>query len=97
MRMVLASERIPSAEALRIGLLDEVVGPEELVGRAVDLVHAWTPEGGTTALHLALLRPLLAEVEAAFEREDLAAHEAWASGLLSAGVAGFWNTRETTA
>ena len=56
-----------------------------------------TPEGGTTALHLALLRPLLAEVEAAFEREDTAAHEAWTSGLLTAGVAGFWNAKETTA
>lgn len=97
MRMVLGSERIASAEALRIGLLDEVVEPERLVDHAVDTVHAWTPEGSTTALHLALLRPVVAEVEAAFEREDRAAHEAWASGLLTAGVAGFWNTRETTA
>lgn len=95
MRMVLASERISSEEALRIGLLDEVVAVDALVERAIDLVHAWTPEGGTTALHLALLRPLLTEVEAAFEREDTAAHEAWTSGLLTAGVAGFWNTRET--
>ncbi len=97
MRMVLGSPRIPAAEALRIGLLDEVVEPDQLLERAVDTVHAWTPEGNTTALHLALLRPLAAEVEAAFEREDHAAHEAWASGLLTAGVAGFWNTRETTA
>lgn len=97
MRMVLGTPRVPSAEALRIGLLDEVVEPDQLIERAVDTVHAWTPEGNTTALHLALLRPLAAEVEAAFEREDHAAHEAWASGLLTAGVAGFWNTRETTA
>lgn len=97
MRMVLGSPRVPSTEALRIGLLDEVVEPDQLLERAVDTVHAWTPEGNTTALHLALLRPLIAEVEAAFEREDRAAHDAWASGLLTAGVAGFWNTRETTA
>lgn len=97
MRMVLGSERVASDEALRIGLLDEVVEPDRLVDHAVDTVHGWTPGGSTTALHLALLRPVAAEVEAAFEREDRAAHEAWASGLLTAGVAGFWNTRETTA
>ncbi|WP_328529920.1 enoyl-CoA hydratase/isomerase family protein [Nocardioides sp. NBC_00368] len=96
-RMVLGSPRVSSAEALRIGLLDEVVEPDQLLERAVDTVHAWTPEGNTTALHLALLRPLVAEVEAAFEREDHAAHEAWASGLLTAGVAGFWTNKETTA
>ena len=97
MRLVLGSPRVSSAEALRIGLLDEVVDPDQLVERAIDTVHAWTPAGSTTALHLALLRPLVAEVEAAFEREDRAAHEAWASGLLTAGVAGFWNKKETTA
>ena len=93
MRMVLASPRIAAEEALRIGLIDEVVDPDTLLDRAIELVHAWTPEGGTTALHLALLRPLLAEVEAAFEREDAAAHEAWTSGLLTAGAAGFWTTK----
>jgi enoyl-CoA hydratase len=94
-RMVLGSPRVPSEEALRIGLLDEVVDADTLLDRAIQTVHAWTPEGGTTTLHLALLRPLLAEVEAAFEREDAAAHEAWTSGLLTAGVAGFWNTKST--
>ncbi len=97
MRMVLASPRIAAEEALRIGLLDEVVDADALLDHAVEMVHAWTPDGGTTALHLALLRPLLAEVEAAFAREDAAAHEAWTSGLLTAGVAGFWNSKETTA
>ncbi len=96
-RMVLGSPRVPAEEALRIGLLDEVVATDVLLDHAIATVHAWTPEGNTTALHLALLRPLLAEVEAAFEREDTAAHEAWTSGLLTAGVAGFWKTRETTA
>ena len=93
-RMVLGSPRVSAEEALRIGLLDEVVEPDALLDRAVESVHARTPEGGTTALHLALLRPLMTEVEAAFEREDLAAAEAWSSGLLTAGVAGFWNTKE---
>lgn len=96
MRMVLGSPRIPADEALRIGLLDEVVEPDALVDRAIETIHAWTPDGGTTALHLALLRPLMTEVEAAFEREDVAARESWDSGLLTAGVAGFWTTKETT-
>ena len=96
MRMVLGSPRVSSEEALRIGLLDEVVEPDQLVERAIDIVHAWTPQGSTTALHLTLLRPLLVEIEAAFEREDHAAREAWASGLLTAGVSRFWNAKETT-
>jgi len=97
MRMVLASPQVPAGEALRIGLLDEVVDADTLIDRAVETVHTWTPDGGTTALHLALLRPLLADVEAAFTREDVAAREAWKSGRLTAGVADFWNTKETSA
>ncbi|MCO5594561.1 hypothetical protein L7F22_048593 [Adiantum nelumboides] len=96
MRMVLASPRISADEALRIGLLDEVVEADGLLDRAIGPSMRGPPDGGTTALHLALLRPLAAEVEAAFAREDAAAHESWTSGLLTAGVAGFWNARETT-
>lgn len=96
MRIVLASPRVGADEALRIGLLDEVVDPEALLDRAVETVHAWTPEGGTTALHLPLIRPQLDEVEAAFAREDVAAQVSWESGLLTAGVAGFWSTKERT-
>lgn len=98
MRMILGSERIAADEALRIGLLDEVVEPTVLVDRAVDLVRAWTPEGAnTTALHLELLRPTLDEIERAFAREDAAANEAWNSGALTAGVQGFWDARNTPA
>lgn len=96
MRIVLASPRVGADEALRIGLLDEVVDPEALLDRAVETVHEWTPEGGTTALHLPLIRPQLDEVEAAFAREDVAAQVSWESGLLTAGVAGFWSTKERT-
>ncbi|WP_078953962.1 AMP-binding protein [Streptomyces globisporus] len=95
MRMVLGSPRIGADEALRIGLLDEVVEPDHLVGRAVDLVVEWTPGGSTTALHLALLRPRPDEIERAFAREDDAARKAWDSGALSAGIQGFWNARST--
>ncbi|WP_418960382.1 AMP-binding protein [Streptomyces tritici] len=93
MRMVLGSPRIGAEEALRIGLLDEVVAPDELVDRAVDLVLAWTPESNTTALHLALLRPEPEEIERAFAREDAAARSAWESGVFSAGIEGFWATK----
>lgn len=96
MRIVLGASRIDAEEALRIGLIDEVVEPGALVDRAIDTVHAWTPEGGTTALHLTLLRPTLEEIEAAFAREDVAAQASWDSGVLTAGVAGFWTTKEKT-
>jgi acyl-CoA synthetase (AMP-forming)/AMP-acid ligase II/enoyl-CoA hydratase/carnithine racemase len=97
MRMVLGSPRVRADEALRIGLLDEIVEPDALIGRAVDTVIEWTPQGNTTALHLALLRPQAEEIEAAFAREDLAAGKAWDSGVLSAGIKGFWSARATGA
>ena len=69
---------------------------DEERGRAIETVLAWTPEGNTTALHLALLRPLAEEIEAAFAREDVAAKGSWESGVFTAGIAGFWSTKETT-
>ncbi|MFJ6409466.1 AMP-binding protein [Streptomyces hydrogenans] len=97
MRMVLGSPRIGAEEALRIGLLDEIVAPDVLVARAVDLVIGWTPEDNTTALHLALLRPRLDEIEDAFAREDDAARKTWESGVFSAGIEGFWAAKSTGA
>ncbi|MFE6612102.1 AMP-binding protein [Amycolatopsis sp. NPDC057786] len=96
MRVVLGSPRVRADEALRIGLLDEIVEPGALIGRAVDTVIEWTPEGNTTALHLALLRPQAEDVEAAFTREDLAAAEAWESGALTAGIRAFLSAKDTT-
>lgn len=89
MRLVLGSPRVGADEALRIGLIDEIVPAEELVDRAIAVLHAWTPEGNTTALHLSLLRPLTDEVEAAFDREDVAARASWDSGVLTAGIQNF--------
>ncbi|WP_063009449.1 AMP-binding protein [Nocardia nova] len=93
MRMVLGSPRISAEEALRIGLVDELVEPDALLDRAIDTVIAWTPEGNTTGLHLALLRPQAHEIEAAFAREDDAASASWQSGALRAGVENFWSAR----
>ncbi|WP_116050867.1 AMP-binding protein [Amycolatopsis palatopharyngis] len=97
MRIVLGSPRIRSEEALRIGLLDEIVEPDILVDRAVDTVIEWTPEGNTTALHLALLRPLFEEIEQAFAREDVAAKASWDSGALTTGIQGYLTARSTRA
>jgi len=90
MRMVLGSPRIGADEALRIGLLDEIVARDRLLERAIDVVVQWTPENNTTALHLALLRPALEDLESAFAREDLAAQKAWENGVFSSGIANFW-------
>ncbi len=93
MRMVLGSPRVAATEALEIGLLDEIVEPERLLARAVDLVVEWTPENNTTALHLALLRPALDVIESAFAREDIAAQKAWESGVFRAGITKFHDAR----
>jgi enoyl-CoA hydratase/carnithine racemase len=85
-RIVLASPRIKADEALEIGLLDEIVPSEELIERAVAQVHEWTPPGGATAAHLALLRPSPDEISAAIARENIAAAEVWDSGASRAGV-----------
>ncbi|MFB8004933.1 AMP-binding protein [Nocardia sp. NPDC056000] len=95
MRLVLGSERIDAQQALRIGLIDQIVEADELLNRAIDTVHAWTPPGGNTALHLALLRPSLEEIERAFVREDAAADASWHSGAFTAGIEGFWSARKS--
>ncbi|WP_280302433.1 enoyl-CoA hydratase/isomerase family protein [Nocardia neocaledoniensis] len=93
MRIVLGSERIEAEEALRIGLLDEIVAAENLVARAVDTVRRWNSDPRTTALHLGLLRPRADEIEAAFAREDDAARQAWESGAFSEGIEDFWTLK----
>ncbi|WP_229052501.1 AMP-binding protein [Aeromicrobium sp. Leaf350] len=96
MRMVLGSERVNAEEALRIGLLDDIVDDDRLVESAVDVARRWNPPGSMTALHLPLLRPQLEDIESAFAREDVAGHEAWSSGALSAGVATYWAANTST-
>ncbi|MEV0063490.1 enoyl-CoA hydratase/isomerase family protein [Nocardia sp. NPDC050718] len=93
MRIVLGSERVGADEALRIGLLDEIVAEEHLVARAVDTARRWNSDPRTTALHLGLLRPRADEIEAAFAREDDAARQSWESGALSEGIDGFWASK----
>ncbi|MCW4353750.1 enoyl-CoA hydratase/isomerase family protein [Hoyosella sp. YIM 151337] len=97
MRIILGSERIGAHEALRIGLLDEVVAPEALVDRAVEVVRQWNSDPRITALHLGLLRPRSDDIEAAFAREDHAARQAWESGAFTEGVEGFLTSKDTAA
>ncbi|MDO2377588.1 enoyl-CoA hydratase/isomerase family protein [Rhodococcus sp. DMF-1] len=93
MRIILGSERIGADEALRIGLLDEIVAPKALVDRAIEVIRRWSSDPRITALHLGLLRPRPEDVEAAFAREDEAARQSWESGAFTEGVEGFWASK----
>lgn len=94
MRIILGSDRIDADEALRIGLIDEIVAPETLLDRAVEVIRQWNPDPRTTALHLGLLRPRPEDIEAAFTREDNAARESWESGAFTEGIKGFWASKK---
>lgn len=96
MRIILGSSRIGADEALRIGLLDEIVAPEALVDRAVEVIRQWNSDPRTTALHLSLLRPCPEDIEAAFAREDDAARQSWESGAFTEGIEGFWASKNAT-
>ncbi|WP_374612301.1 enoyl-CoA hydratase/isomerase family protein [Gordonia sp. (in: high G+C Gram-positive bacteria)] len=98
MRMVLGAQRIDAEEALRIGLIDEIVTADALVGRAIEVVRQWNTDPRITALHLELLRPSADDIEDAFAREDAAARHAWDSGAFGEGIANFWTSKaESTA
>ncbi|KAM9862408.1 Fatty acid oxidation complex subunit alpha [Leucobacter sp. BZR 635] len=92
-RLVLESPRVHAEEAAAIGLLDSIVSPDELLTASVDLAHRWNPVGGATALHLRLLRPTLAEFEAAVARENEVAAMSWDQGIIQAGLERFWASK----
>ena len=87
--LILGAGLIDAHEALRIGLLQEIVAADALLDRAIDLITSWTADPMIAALHLRLLRPQPAEIESAFAREDQAAREAWDSGAFTAGIERF--------
>jgi enoyl-CoA hydratase/carnithine racemase len=89
MRLVLESARIGAREALALGLLDEIVEEAGLVEAAIGIVHRWTPPGGATAAHLALLRPSLNVIEQAMAAETEATHATQTEGLSQAGIGRF--------
>jgi enoyl-CoA hydratase len=88
-RLILESARISAPEALSLGLLDEIVEPEVLIGTAIALARRWNPPGSATPVHLGLLRPPLPEIEQAFAAETEAARYVDQSGMARAGVSRF--------
>jgi enoyl-CoA hydratase/carnithine racemase len=93
MHLVMESARIGAADALDMGLLDEIVEQAGLVEAAIGIVHRWTPPGGATAAHLTLLRPAMAEIEQAMAAETEATRAAEADGLPLAGISRFFSRR----
>ena len=67
----------------------EIVEEGELVQTAIGIVHRWTPPGGATAAHLALLRPPLDEIEQAMAAETAATRATEADELSRAGISRF--------
>jgi enoyl-CoA hydratase len=88
-RLILESARVSAAEALALGLLDEIVEPGALIGTAIALARRWNPPGSATPVHLGLLRPPLPEIEQAFAAETEAARYVDQSGMARAGVSRF--------
>ncbi|MGP2442007.1 enoyl-CoA hydratase/isomerase family protein [Streptomyces sp. JW3] len=73
LRLVMEGARVDALRAWRLGLLDELVGPDDdLVPAAVRLIHRWTPPGSSAAAHLRLLRPSPHAVRRAMRREKAA-------------------------
>lgn len=91
--IVLGSERMNADEALRIGLLDEVVSTDVLINHCLDLVRKWNQPGSATAMHLTLLRPTVEEIAAAIDRENQAAQQAYDEGVVAEGIERFWRTK----
>lgn len=93
--VVLDARRIPGPEAAALGLLDYVVdSAEEVLPKALAVVERWTTRGLATRFHLQLLRPPIAEVERAIEREVEVGRAAWASGSAREGIARFVREQE---
>ncbi len=86
MRLVMESARISARDGLAIGMLDQIVGEADLVPAAIGIVHRWTPPGGATAAHLALLRPPLDAIEQAMAAETEATRATEADDLSRAGI-----------
>jgi enoyl-CoA hydratase len=93
MRLVLDSARLSAEEAMAAGLLDEIAEQEALVETAITRVRHWSRPGTATAVHLALLRPPLAEVERAFAVETEAAKQVEETGIAQAGMRRFAEAR----
>ncbi len=92
-RIVMESRRMDADEALRVGLLDEIVPADGLIEHCLDLIHRWNRPGSATPLHLKLLRPTPEEIEAAIARENDAASAAYEQGVIAEGIERFWRAK----
>ena len=88
--LVLGSRRLSGTEAYALGLLDYFVdSADEVLSESLTTVRRWIERGLATPFHLRLLRPPLDEVEAAMQRENDIAAEAWDSGAAMNGIRRF--------
>lgn len=93
--LVLGSRRVSGTEAHSLGLIDHLVdSADDVLSQSLELVRTWIERGLSTRFHLKLLRPPLAEVEAAMLRENDIASEAWESGVAAEGIKRFIREQE---
>jgi enoyl-CoA hydratase len=93
--LVLDSRRIGGTEAHALGLIDHLVESQsEVLPRAIEVVRHWVERGLATRYHLRLLRPPMAEVEAAIARENEIGAEAFRAGTAEAGIKRFLAEQE---
>ena len=88
--LVLDGTRISGDRARELGLIDVFVdSAAEVLTAAVVAPRALERPRLATRFHLRMLRPPMAEVEAAIARENAVAAEAWESGTAAAGIRRF--------
>jgi enoyl-CoA hydratase len=88
--LILDGTRISGDRAHELGLIDVFVdSQEEVLTSAVSLLERWSERGLATRFHLRMLRPPMADVEAAIARENAVAAEAWESGTAAEGIRRF--------
>jgi len=93
--IVLDARRLTGDEAHALGMIDAfVAAADEVLPAALALIRRWIERGLTTRWHLRLLRPSLAEIEAAIAREDAVGRDAWESGAAHEGIRRFVAERE---
>ena len=93
--IVLSGERIEADEASRLGLIDYLEDtPADAVSKAIELARSWSRPGLTTGLHIEMLRPPIADIKAAIERENRFAGEVWKRDLAKEGIGRFYSDKK---
>ena len=88
--LILDARRVSGTEARQLGLIDYIVDTqEEVLEKAIEIVTRWVERGLATRFHLRMLRPSMAEVEAAIARENEVGREAWRAGTGAEGIRRF--------